>query len=505
MGDSPLRYRSAWLNVEILVAMEINVQDFSVVVSTVSPEGIVSLNNFSFFNFLSSNPQFPVFSSMPRMSGKTRERILHNITEKPEMVISFFTPGVKEASVRLVCKVIKTKPLGSNGCAGMLVICEVADDVQFSSHSIPVNTGREKNPGDLYLVIARQEKCHDIGIENLPFFIRNLPTIRECDLARLASLESLPRFEPGFTDQRINSIIRYCRHSKELLHKELLEYAIELLNLNQIQNAWQVLGKLQPLNNSMQTTHFEFNMKQDYDKYTAEDKTVWQTLYEQQVDQISKFASQAYIDGMQLCNFSKDIPKIDELNKILLSATGWRIEIVPGLIDNHSFFKLLSEKKFPASTWLRKMESLDYLEEPDMFHDVLGHAPLLTNTDFCEFLVALARVALKFIEDDYAIELISRLYWYSVEFGLIIEGEELKIYGGGILSSRTETYFSIHDDKPLWIPFDPSTILDTPYIKDKFQEQYFVIDSYRTLFESVDELESLLPWKKCLATPLTVR
>jgi len=232
-------------------------------------------------------------------------------------------------------------------------------------------------------------------------------------------------------------------------------------------------------------------MKQYYERYTAEDHKVWGILYEQQINQIRRFASIAYLEGLQICNFMDTIPKIEELNEILFSTTGWKIEIVPGLIDNHSFFKLLSEKKFPASTWVRKMASLDYLEEPDMFHDVFGHAPLLTNNDFCEFLVALANLALKFIEDENAIELLSRIYWYSVEFGLILEDDELKIYGAGILSSRAETHFVMHTGQLLRKRFDISTILKTPYIKDKFQDNYFVIDSYKDLFESVHDLHPL--------------
>ena len=244
-------------------------------------------------------------------------------------------------------------------------------------------------------------------------------------------------------------------------------------------------------------------MTQAYDKYTAEDQLVWKTLYEQQVDQLLKFASADYIKGLQLCNFTnKRIPVIEELNEILLSATGWQIEIVPGLIENALFFQLLSEKKFPASTWLRKMESLDYLEEPDMFHDILGHVPLLTNNEFCEFLEALANTALQMIDDENSIELISRVYWYSVEFGLILENKELKIYGAGILSSRAETHFAIHADKVWKMCFDIPRILDTPYIKDKFQEQYFIIDSYKDLFGSIGELQALLSAEKKTANSI---
>jgi phenylalanine-4-hydroxylase len=162
------------------------------------------------------------------------------------------------------------------------------------------------------------------------------------------------------------------------------------------------------------------------------------------------------------------------------------------LIDNKLFFELLGQKKFPASTWLRSMEELDYLQEPDMFHDVLGHVPLLATKDFCGFLEKLAHIALQYIDDSVTIEAISRLYWYTVEFGLIEEDNQLKIYGAGILSSSGETLYAISSDIPKRIPYDVETILAIPYIKDKFQEQYFVIPSYKYLFESLSELDSIL-------------
>jgi phenylalanine-4-hydroxylase len=234
-------------------------------------------------------------------------------------------------------------------------------------------------------------------------------------------------------------------------------------------------------------------MQQEYEKYTANDQQVWQQLYNGQIQQIEMYASKAYIKGMEQCGFTPNqIPHIAEVNKRLMAITGWSIEIVPGLIDNKLFFELLGQKKFPASTWLRSMEELDYLQEPDMFHDVLGHVPLLATKDFCGFLEKLAHIALQYIDDSVTIEAISRLYWYTVEFGLIEEDNQLKIYGAGILSSSGETLYAISSDIPKRIPYDVETILAIPYIKDKFQEQYFVIPSYKYLFESLSELDSIL-------------
>jgi len=234
-------------------------------------------------------------------------------------------------------------------------------------------------------------------------------------------------------------------------------------------------------------------MQQNYGQYTANDQQVWQQLYQRQIQQIKMYASKAYIKGMEQCGFTPNsIPHIDEVNKQLMAITGWSIEIVAGLIDNKLFFELLGQKKFPASTWLRSMEELDYLQEPDMFHDVLGHVPLLATKDFCGFLEKLANIALLYIDDKTTIEAISRLYWYTVEFGLIQEDDQLKIYGAGILSSSGETLYAISSAIPERIPYNVETILAIPYIKDKFQQQYFVIPSYKYLYQSLTELDSIL-------------
>lgn len=234
--------------------------------------------------------------------------------------------------------------------------------------------------------------------------------------------------------------------------------------------------------------------KQDYSRYTDEDRLVWQLLFDRQMAQLPGLASSAYMEGIEKVGFRRDrIPHFDEVNEALARHTGWQIVVVPGLIDNKPFFELLLDKKFPATTWFRKLAELDYLEQPDMFHDVFGHVPLLTNPDFCNFLSGLSNIALEYIENEWAIELISRLYWYTVEFGLIRdEAEGLRIYGAGILSSSGESVYSLHSDKPRRIPFNVEQIINTPYIKDKFQEQYFVINSYRQLYDSLPEVARVI-------------
>ena len=226
-------------------------------------------------------------------------------------------------------------------------------------------------------------------------------------------------------------------------------------------------------------------LRQDYAAYHAADHRVWQILYERQMKKLPGKASEAFLKGLDLAGFQNScIPDFQELNKKLRKLTGWSLTGVPGIVDNRSFFELLAERKFPATTWLRSMEQLDYLEEPDMFHDVFAHVPLLTDPAFCDFLEGLSSIGLRHIEDARSIELLSRVYWYTVEFGLIREKGELKIYGAGILSSNGESDYCLDADLPRH-RYDVRQILKTPYIKEKYQEEYFVIDSYRELDRSL--------------------
>lgn len=233
-------------------------------------------------------------------------------------------------------------------------------------------------------------------------------------------------------------------------------------------------------------------MKQIYGNYTKEDFEVWQLLYKRQMGNLPTAASTAYLEGLDHVNFVEEaIPKFEETNDILQSQTGWRLAVVPGIVPDYTFFELMSNKRFPATTWLRKMKELDYLEEPDMFHDVFAHVPLLANQSFVDFLEELSNIGLQYVGNDYAIEILSRVYWFTVEFGLIQEEQGLRIYGAGILSSAGETKFSL-SEKPPKHPFDVRTIANTSYRKDVFQDRYFVIDSYEQLYESIPEVKTVL-------------
>ena len=233
-------------------------------------------------------------------------------------------------------------------------------------------------------------------------------------------------------------------------------------------------------------------MTQEYDQYTDEDFKVWNLLYDRQIVNLPQAASREYLEGLKRIHFRPDkIPNFREANVYLRELTGWRIHVVPGLIPDDEFFQLMADRAFPASTWLRSLSKIDYLEEPDMFHDVFGHVPLLTNQPFVDFLQALSKIALRHIDDAWAIQLISRIYWFTVEFGLIRENGQVRIYGAGILSSAGETAFCLSDEATR-LDYDVDTIMRTPYRKDEFQKQYFVVDSYEQLYHSTAQIERFL-------------
>ena len=233
-------------------------------------------------------------------------------------------------------------------------------------------------------------------------------------------------------------------------------------------------------------------MRQIYENYNDEDFEVWKILFDRQMKQFPTHASKAYMEGLKLANFETGlIPDFKETNEILDDTTGWKLAVVPGIVPDYTFFELMANRRFPATTWLRKMRELDYLEEPDMFHDVFAHVPLLTNQHFVDFLEELSKIGLQYVGNDYAIELLSRVYWFTVEFGLIQEEAGLRIYGAGILSSAGETKFSLSNEPPKHV-FSVEHMLDTAYRKDMFQTEYFVIESYEQLYNSIPEIKELL-------------
>jgi phenylalanine-4-hydroxylase len=225
--------------------------------------------------------------------------------------------------------------------------------------------------------------------------------------------------------------------------------------------------------------------------YTDADREVWAILYDRQLAAVQAFAYAHFAKGLQLLGLATtSILNFDVLNKRLYPLTGWKIYAVPGLIPNRAFFEFMAYKRFGATTWIRKREQLDYLEEPDMFHDVFGHVPLLTDPRIADFLVGLALVAQRHLDDEAVIEAISRVYWYTIEFGLVRENGVVKIYGAGILSSVGETKFALSPAANR-APFELEKVLASPYIKDTFQERYFVLDSMEQLNALLMELNKV--------------
>lgn len=232
--------------------------------------------------------------------------------------------------------------------------------------------------------------------------------------------------------------------------------------------------------------------QQIYSNYTEHDFLVWRTLYNRQLKVLEPIVSEAYLKALEAVKFTADkIPNFDEIEQLLKPLTGWSLEVVPNISPQKTFFEFLSKKKFTATCWLRTMEQLDYLEEPDMFHDVFGHTPLLSNQQYVNFFKGISDIALKYIENAKAIELLGRIYWFTIEFGLIRENNELKIYGAGIISSLGETKHCLSGNAQ-HLPFDVTTIFNTDFRTDILQDKYFVIESFEQLFNSLDEIKEKL-------------
>ena len=235
-------------------------------------------------------------------------------------------------------------------------------------------------------------------------------------------------------------------------------------------------------------------MKQEYEHYTKEDLEVWKVLFERQVNSLKPHAVDQYyacLDQLKPALNSNKIPDFNELNEILMKETGWSIEVVPGMIPVDDFFKLLAEKKFCSSTWLRKMNQLDYLEEPDMFHDIFGHIPLLMDQQYANFVEQFGQLGLSFINDKKILSALQRLYWYTIEFGLLKGIDGPKIYGAGIISSYGETKH-IYQKSTEVINFDIDWIFDHEFINSEIQNVYVEIPSFRNLYTSFEEIRDQL-------------
>jgi len=235
-------------------------------------------------------------------------------------------------------------------------------------------------------------------------------------------------------------------------------------------------------------------MKQEYDRYTSEDLIVWKTLFERQVENLKDKACKEYLDSLSEMSDvlnPNEIPNFQKLNNWFQSTTGWQMECVPGLIPVGDFFQLLAEKKFCSSTWLRRIDQLDYLEEPDMFHDIFGHVPLLSQPIFSSFMHEFGKLGVQFLHDEEKLIQLQRVYWFTIEFGLI-QQNGLKIYGAGIASSFGESISSIQSEIE-HISFDLNKVIEMVFKTDEIQTKYFVIVSFEQLFDSILQLNE--KWK----------
>ena len=231
------------------------------------------------------------------------------------------------------------------------------------------------------------------------------------------------------------------------------------------------------------TAQPDYTCDQDWGAYTAQEHARYRRLYERQAAQLPGLACDEFITAVRHLGEPEQIPRFDVLSEKLHRATRWAIVAVPGLIPEEAFFALLAKRQFPVTGWIRREDEFDYVVEPDVFHDLFGHVPLLFNPVFADYMQAYGAGGLKASRLD-ACELLARLYWYTVEFGLIDTPQGLRAYGAGILSSAGELLHSVRNPQPSRIGFDLQRSMRTRYMIDSFQASYFVVDSFQQLFDA---------------------
>ena len=227
----------------------------------------------------------------------------------------------------------------------------------------------------------------------------------------------------------------------------------------------------------------DYSVDQEWEKLTESQHELWRRLYARQIRLIPNYACDEFCESLEGLNFSGGIPKFAEINRKLGPATNWQLVAVPGLVPDLVFFEHLASRRFPVTVWIREPEEFDYIVEPDVFHDFFGHVPMLFNPVFADYMQAYGRGAIK-AHAQNAIEMLSRLYWYTVEFGLIDTPKGLRTYGAGILSSGGEISYCLESPEPNRIGFDLLRIMQTRYKIDTYQETYFVIRDFGELFDA---------------------
>jgi phenylalanine-4-hydroxylase len=233
----------------------------------------------------------------------------------------------------------------------------------------------------------------------------------------------------------------------------------------------------------------DWTVPQNWGRFTPDEHAVWDTLFTRQTAMLPGRASQAFLRGLDVLRLSKPgIPDFAELSERLMAATGWRVVAVPGLVPDDVFFDHLANRTFVAGNFIRQADQLDYLQEPDVFHDVFGHVPMLADPVFADYMAAYGRGGQR-AGSLGALKRLARLYWYTVEFGLVEEAGSLRIYGAGIVSSRGESIFALDDPSPNRIGFDLARVMRTDYRIDDYQQSYFVVPSFDELLRVTVETD----------------
>lgn len=245
----------------------------------------------------------------------------------------------------------------------------------------------------------------------------------------------------------------------------------------------------------------DWTIPQGWADYTADEHAMWDRLFARQSQMLPGRASEAFLKGLDVLRLSKPgIPDFDELSERLTKATGWRVVAVPGLVPDDVFFRHLANRTFVAGRFIRRPDQMDYLQEPDVFHDVFGHVPLLADPVFADYMQAYGEGGLKSLGLG-ALRRLARLYWYTVEFGLVREAGGLRIYGAGIVSSYGESVFALDDPSPNRVGFDIGRVMRTPYRIDDYQQTYFVIESFEDLLRQTLEADLAPLYRQLEAAP----
>jgi len=240
---------------------------------------------------------------------------------------------------------------------------------------------------------------------------------------------------------------------------------------------------------------------QGWERYTAEDHAIWRILFERQQQTLKGHVCEEYLAGLEALGIGPEgVPNFDRMNARLRRLTGWEVVAVPGLIPSRPFFQMLADRQFPAGTFIRSREQLDYLEEPDIFHDVFGHVPLLTNPAYADYMNEYGRIGLEAV-DHKGVKFLARLNWYTIEFGLIRKPEGIRIYGAGIVSSFGEAKYVTQDPSANHLGFNLERVLRTGYYIDDFQATYFVIDRFEDLFNLLKGTEFVPLYDRFRAEP----